>query len=177
MSTIRFFLTALIVLTTGAAVAHADDDMSLLVTGGYMAPRGGIAEAAGGGAELRLHDDHLTVGLGATALVGRAPATRRRDLMDVRADIGLRLCERCEHVTPYVGIGLDVLHVTTHEGTRSFRGSTLGLSGHVGLLGEMDDGKWTWRMGVSYLGAIVPGSGEDLGGVTLSVGFGKQIMD
>ena len=98
--------------------------------------------------------------------------------MDVDFNVGLMMCERCESITPYVGVGLDVLHITTHEPTRSVRGSTLGLSGHFGLMGRIgDDEEWIWRASAQYLGAIVPGTGEDLGGVTLSIGIGKQIMD
>ena len=165
-----------------AGTAEADDDLALMATGAWMMPRGDVGESYGGGGEARMADDHLTIGFGARALVGRAPAMRRRDVMDVDFNVGLRLCERCESFSPYVGVGLDILHVTTHEPTRSVRGSTIGLSGHVGLMGRIgddddDDGGWVWRASAQYLGAIVPGTGEDLGGVTLSIAVGKTIMD
>lgn len=163
-------------LALTATPAAADDELSLLATGAYLLPRGDLGEAVGGGAEARITDEQLTVGFGATALVGRTPSARRRDLMDVRVDLGLVLCERCTSIAPYAALGLDILHVTTHEPTRSLRGSTLGLSAHAGLLGRFAE-DWTWRAGASYLGAIVPGTGEDLGGITLSLAVGKQIMD
>jgi hypothetical protein len=159
-----------------ATPAAAGDDLALLATGAYLMPRADVGESYGGGAEARLADDNLTVGFGVQALIGRTPALRRRDLMDVHFDVGLLLCERCRSISPYTSIGLDILHVTTHEPGRSVRGSTLGLSGHAGLLGKIGDDGWMWRAGASYLGAIVPGTGEDLGGVTLSVGIGKRIM-
>ena len=163
-------------LVAGLAGSAAADQLALMGTAGYLVPREGVGEAVGGGAEARMVDDEATLGLSAIALVGRTPADRRRDVMDVRFDAGLVLCRRCKSLTPYVALGLDVLHVTTHEPTRSVRGSTLGLSGHAGLIGALGDG-WTWRAGASYLGAIVPGTGEDLGGVTVSFGFGKVIID
>ncbi len=163
-----------------AAPAVADDDLALLATGAWMMPRGEVGESIGGGAEARMADDHVTLGFGASVLVGRMPAERRRDVMDVNFNVGLLLCERCESISPYTGIGLDILHITTHEPTRSVRGSTLGLSGHLGLMGRIgddDDDAWMWRATATYLGAIVPGTGEDLGGVTLSFAVGKRIMD
>jgi hypothetical protein len=169
---------ALGALAATAGTAAADDDLALLATGAWMMPRGDIGEAYGGGAEARMADDHLTLGFGARALVGRAPAERRRDVMDVDFNVGLMMCEKCESLTPYVGVGLDILHITTHEPTRSVRGSTLGLSGHFGLMGRIgEDDEWMWRASAQYLGAIVPGTGEDLGGITLSIAVGKQIMD
>ena len=121
-------------------------------------------------------DDHLTIGFGARAVVGRVPAERRRDIMDVDFNVGVLFCE-CESISPYLGVGLDILHITTHEPTRSVRGSTLGLSGHAGLMGRLGDDDWIWRASAQYLGAIVPGTGEDLGGITLSIAVGKRIMD
>ncbi len=170
-------LLSLAALATLAGTASADDDLALMATGAWMMPSGEIGESYGGGAEARMADDHLTIGFGAKGLVGRTPALRRRDIMDVSFDVGLMLCERCESITPYTAVGLDILHITTHEPTRSVRGSTLGLSGHVGLMGRLGDDEWIWRASASYLGAIVPGTGEDLGGVTLSIAVGKQIMD
>ena len=169
---------AALLLAASAGTAAADDDLALMATGAWMMPRGNVGESYGGGAEARMADDHMTLGFGARALVGRAPAERRRDVMDVDFNVGLLLCE-CESISPYVGIGLDILHITTHEPTRSVRGSTLGLSGHAGLMGKLgdDDDGWIWRASAQYLGAIVPGTGEDLGGITLSIAVGKQIMD
>lgn len=175
-------LAGLAVIAGGVGSARADDGLALLATGGWMVPRGDVGESYGGGAEARMIDDVLTVGFGASALVGRTPAARRRDVMDVYLNVGVRLCERCRALAPYTALGLDVLHVTTSDPARSVRGSTLGLSGHVGLMGRLggdgdrDRGAWMWRASASYLGAIVPGTGEDLGGVTLSVAIGKHVF-
>jgi hypothetical protein len=175
----RTMAMAALLVTASAGGAAADDDLALLATGAWMMPRGGVGEAYGGGAEARMADDNLTLGFGARMLVGQAPAERRRDVMDVDFNVGVLLCDKCESITPWLGVGLDVLHITTHEPMRSVRGSTLGLSGHAGLLGKFGDGdeEWMWRVSAQYLGAIVPGTGEDLGGVTLSIAVGKQIMD
>ncbi len=177
-------LAGLAVIAGGVGSARADDGLALLATGGWMVPRGDVGESYGGGAEARMIDDVLTVGFGASALVGRTPAARRRDVMDVYLNVGVRLCERCRALAPYTALGLDVLHVTTSDPARSVRGSTLGLSGHVGLMGRLGGdgdgdrgrGAWMWRASASYLGAIVPGTGEDLGGVTLSVAIGKHVF-
>jgi hypothetical protein len=172
------FAVSALVLVASAGIAVADDDLALMATGAWMMPRGGVGEAYGGGAEARMADDHLTIGFGARALVGQVPAARRRDVMDVDFNVGVLFCE-CESIAPYLGVGLDILHITTHEPTRSVRGSTIGLSGHAGLMGRLgdDDDGWIWRASAQYLGAIVPGTGEDLGGVTLSIAIGKRIMD
>jgi hypothetical protein len=172
---IKLAIATLLLLTAPAAAG--DDHLTLLATGGWMMPRGEVAESLGGGAELRFVEDQLMIGVGASALYGSMPAMRRRDVMDVRVDGTLRLCKDCDGAAPYVGLGLDVLHVTTHEPGRSVRGSTLGLSAHAGLVGETWKDEWMWRAGVSYLGAIVPGTGEDLGGITFTIGLGKQIAD
>lgn len=172
-----FGLTALVLgLAASAGTAVADDDLALMATGAWMMPRGGVGEAYGGGAEARMADDHLTIGFGARALIGQVPAARRRDVMDLDFNVGVLFCE-CESISPYLGVGLDILHITTHEPTRSVRGSTLGLSGHAGFMGRLGDDDWIWRASAQYLGAIVPGTGEDLGGITLSIAVGKQIMD
>jgi hypothetical protein len=179
MRSITIAIAALVVAGSAGSAA-ADDDLALMATGAWMMPRGGFGEAYGGGAEARMIDDNITIGFGARALVGRAPAERRRDVMDVDFNVGVVLCDRCKSFAPYLGVGLDILHITTHEPTRSVRGSTLGLSGSAGLMGEVGevgDRDWMWRAGVQYLGAIVPGTGEDLGGVTLSLAVGTYIMD
>jgi len=171
---------AVTLLLTGAAVtaspAAAEDGLALMGGAAWMMPRGDVGEAVGGGAEARLIDDEATVGMSLIGLVGRTPAERRRDIMDVRIDAGLRPCKKCRAISPYLALGVDVLHVTTHEPTRSVRGSTLGLSAHAGLMGRIGDDGWAWRAGATYLGAIVPGTGEDLGGISLSFAVGKRIM-
>ena len=76
-----------------------------------------------------------------------------------------------------VELELDVLYMTTRvpDGD-SARGTTLGLNAQAGFMGFL--GKtWVYRVSGSYLGAIVPGTGDDLGGLVLQAGIGKFFDD
>ena len=116
----------------------------------------------------------MTASIGAFAAMGAAGTDQRRDVLDVHMQIGLK-AER-KTLAPYASVGLDVLQITTHRMDTTLRGTTLGLSAQVGVLGTAGD-KLMYRASAGYLGAIVPGTGEDLGGWMLQIGVGWRIDD
>jgi hypothetical protein len=166
-------------LLLAPSLAHADDDETALVIDATMlAPRKGVhAGATGMGAELRFFpdDECVTGSIGGFAAVGEQGAPTRQDVLDVHFQIGMKP-EHAKRLVPYASLGIDVLHVTTHEMEESFRGTTLGVSAQAGLLGKLSD-KWIYRVSAGYLGAIVPGTGDDLGSVVLQLGIGYMIDD
>lgn len=158
------------------SVAFADDETAIVIDATLLAPRAGLhAGATGIGAELRFFpdDECLTGSIGGFAAVGQPGTEMRRDVFDVHFQIGIKP-EDAKRLVPYAALGLDVLHVTTHQMDGSFRGTTLGVSAQAGLLGRLGD-KWIYRASAGYLGAIVPGTGDDLGGVVLQLGVGFMI--
>jgi len=174
----RTQLTTLFLLLAPAA-AFADEETAVIIDATHIAPRQGLhAGASGMGAELRfLDDDCMTGSFGAFAAFGQQGTDTRQDVLDVHVQIGVKH-DISRKLMPYMGLGIDVLHVTTHETApaMSFRGTTLGVSAMVGLLGHATD-KIVYRATVGYLGAIVPGTGDDLGGVVMQIGLGYMIGD
>lgn len=171
---------AITFLLLTAASAHAGEETALIVDATHITPRQGLhAGATGLGAELRFLSDHecMTGSFGAFAAFGDQGTDTRQDVFDVHLQVGVKP-EHAGHFIPYLGLGLDVLHVTTHEAApaMSFRGTTLGISAMAGFLGHATD-KLVYRATVGYLGAIVPGTGDDLGGVVLQIGLGYMIGD
>jgi hypothetical protein len=141
-------------------------------------PKDGVhAGATGVGIELRFvpDDECMTGSIGGFAAIGDEGAPMRRDVLDVHFQVGFKP-ERPGKIAPYIGVGLDVLHVTTHQMDRSLRGTTLGISAQAGVLGPIGD-TLVYRATVGYMGAIVPGTGDDLGGLMLQVGLGFKIDD
>jgi hypothetical protein len=172
-------LTALLVVP---APALADDESAAIVFDATkIMPKSGVhAGATGMGVELRFvpDDECMTGSIGGFAAMGDDGAPMRRDVLDVHFQIGFKP-ER-EGIAPYLGVGLDVLHVTTHQTTdqmdRAFRGTTLGISAQGGVLGPIGD-TLVYRATVAYMGAIVPGTGDDLGGLMFQLGLGFKIDD
>lgn len=169
---------ALLVLLV-PATAHADDAAAVLIDATHLMPQSGVhAGGDGAGAELRFFDDHenVTGGFGAFAVVGAHGTDHRQDLLDVHVSMGVK-SKRSEHFAPYLAVGLDVLHVTTYRPMQlDVRGSTLGIDGQAGILGTIGE-RLVWRASAEYLGAIVPGTGDDLGGVLFQVGLGFRLHD
>jgi hypothetical protein len=158
--------------------ALADDEGAIIVDVTQVMPRSGVhAGSTGIGGEIRFFDGHecFTGGIGGFATVGAEGAPTRQDLLDVHFQFAMKP-ERADHIAPYLGVGLDVLHVTTHEMTRELRGTTLGISAQLGVLGNLGD-KLVYRATAGYLGAIVPGTGDDLGAWVLQVGIGLRMGD
>jgi hypothetical protein len=173
----KLAITILLALT---AIAHADEETALILDVTHITPRQGVHPGANGiGAELRFldMDECMTASFGAFAAFGAHGTETRQDVLDVHLQIGVKP-EKKGMFIPYLGLGLDVLHVTTHVAgpAMTYRGTTLGISAMGGLLGHVSD-KLVYRATVGYLGAIVPGTGDDLGGVVLQLGLGYMIGD
>ncbi len=176
----RTKLAITMLLLLAPAAAHADEETALILDATHIMPRQGLhAGATGLGAEFRLidGDECMTGSIGGFAAFGNQGTDTRQDVFDVHVQFGLKP-EKDGMFIPYAALGLDVLHVTTHETapSMSFRGTTLGITAAVGLMGHASE-KLVYRATVGYLGAIVPGTGDDLGGVVMQVGLGYMIGD
>ena len=168
-------------LVAGPGHALADkDETAILIDGTWLKPRDGYAASAGMGAELRFVVDNepFTMSLGGFATLGQQGASGRgRDVFDVHFQVGAKLFgKRMRALAPYVGLGLDVLHITTHEPGMELRGTTLGVMAVGGFMGSIGD-RIVYRATVGYLGAIVPGTGDDLGGLVFQLGVGARLDD
>jgi hypothetical protein len=169
---------ALAVTAWLTAPAHAGEEVAVVVDATHLLPRDGVhAGASGPGVELRFFEKNqaFTGGFGAFAAIGAPGTDTRRDVLDVHTSVGVKP-KRSDSIAPYIAVGLNVLHVTTHQPMRTLRGTTLGINAQVGLLGRIGE-KLFLRANVGYLGAIVPGTGEDLGGWIVQAGLGLVIDD
>lgn len=176
----RTKLAIAVLMLLAPAAAHADEETSLIIDATHIVPRSGLHAGANGmGAELRFFDDDecMTGAFGAFAAFGQEGTDTRQDVLDVHLQVGVKP-EKGGMFIPFAALGLDVLHVTTHEvgPSMSFRGTTLGITAAAGLLGKISD-KLVYRAQVGYLGAIVPGTGDDLGGIVMQLGLGYMIAD
>ena len=169
-------MLALAVLLGGSAAAHADPT-GLLVNATLVKPIGGegrVTESQGAGGEIMLlPTSSWLVQIGGYGALGRAEAGKEsRDLFDLHLQVGMTT-SRSAAVAPYACLGLDVLAITTrdHDKGETARGTTLGVSAQAGLLGRFGDRGMVKASG-TYLGAIVPGTGDDLGGLVLQLALG-----
>jgi hypothetical protein len=164
----------------GRAVA---DDTALMVNATMVKPIGGegrVSESHGGGGEIViLPGDDVIVQIGGYGVLGQdVRGKTARDIYDLHLQVGLRTGGRRAALSAYGALGLDVLAMTTRlaiedQGARVHRGTTLGISAQVGVLGEIGE-RALYRVGASYLGAIVPGTGDDLGGLVLQLALGAR---
>lgn len=169
-------LIPLAILSVPAPALAEAESAAIVVDATKILPKDGVhAGATGAGVELRFlpDDECMTASIGGFAAIGDEGAPMRRDVLDVHLQIGVKAESR---IAPYLGLGLDVLHVTTHMEGRSLRGTTLGLSAQAGVLGRIGD-RTVFRATAGYMGAIVPGTGDDLAGLVLQVGVGFAIDD
>lgn len=165
------------VLLALPSVARADEELALVLSATQVMPKEDVhGGAAGVGAEFRVlpDDEPMTASFGAFAVVGERGEPMRRDLLDVHAKFGVKMKRRA--LAPYLGLGIDILHVTTHRGEMAYRGTTLGISAEAGVLGTIGEHAVV-RATAGYLGAIAPGTGDDLGAVVLQVGIGYAFDD
>jgi hypothetical protein len=174
-------LLAPIVLVAAATPAHADDDeIALIIDATMLYPRDGFAASSGIGAEMRFVDDDepFTMSIGGFAAVGQQDeGGLGRDVFDIHFQAAAKLGGKNRRaLVPYAGLGFDVLHVTTHLRDVTVRGTTLGISAVGGFMGTVGD-RVMWRATAGYLGAIVPGTGDDLGGIVFQVGIGARLDD
>jgi hypothetical protein len=162
----------------------AADDAALLVNATLLKPIGGegrVSESRGAGGEIVMltGDDKIVKIVGLGVLGQDVPGKTARDLYDLHMLVGLRTGGRRAALSAYGALGLDVLSVTSRlpvadaAGDRVRRGTTLGIAAQLGALGELGD-RGLYRVCASYLGAIVPGTGEDLGGRVLQLAVGAR---
>jgi hypothetical protein len=173
-------LGAAVFLAAGSAGAR--EKSVLMVNGTWVSPlndKGKVAESWGNGVEMRIchEDEPWQIGIGGFVAIGAEEKDRAaRDIYDLRFNVDLKAKNRNGgSLIPFIGIGLDVLNIASHmpSGT-TFRGTTLGINARAGI------GGWATRsiyytVGASYLGAIVPGTGDDLGGLVVQLGLGYTL--
>ncbi len=161
-----------------AASPARADQTGLLIDGTLVKPIGGdgrVAESSGAGGEIvLLPTSSWIVQIGGYGVFGR-PGTgvEARDIFDLHLIAGMTPASRSATLAPYAGVGLDVLSITTrdHDKGETERGTTLGVSAQAGLLGRFAD-RGLVKASATYLGAIVPGTGDDLGGLVLQLAVG-----
>jgi len=173
-------LTALL-----ATEARAGGEQGFLVIDSTLVKplgeNGRVSNSLGYGGEFRMLDNRevLTLSVGGFVALGQHEDGKTlRDIYDFHFNVAFKP-ERTRHsmFIPFLGVGLNVLGMETREDKGDpLRGTTLGLNARAGFLGHIGD-DWLWRVSASYLGAIVPGTGDDLGGLVLQVGFGRAIFD
>jgi hypothetical protein len=158
--------------------ARADDAAAIVIDSTLFqspADRDRIADSAGGGVELRfLPDDEMMTGsIGGFAAIGQRDGGKtQRDVYDFHFSIGIKPEDTDDKMAiPFAALGLNVLSITTRTKTETMRGTTLGISAQAGVMGHIGD-RLIYRASATYLGAIVPGSGDALGGLALQVGLG-----
>ena len=171
--------TAAIVIGLCAALAGEAraDDTGLVLSGTLVKPMGGegrITESTGVGGEiLLLPSDAVLVQIGGFGALGRsADGKEARDIYDLHLMVGLATSRRST-IAPYACLGIDVLSLTSRDRDKgeTLRGTTLGVSAQAGLLGRFGD-RGLVKASASYLGAIVPGTGDDLAGLVLQLAIG-----
>lgn len=166
------------------AAAHAGDEPAVLVDATMIEPlgeEGRVSSSFGYGTELRLlpNREPFLAAFGAWYGIGVLDGQKTmRDMYDFHFDIGLKP-ERTQgdSIYPFGTIGLDVLHMVTRDPDGpTYRGTTLGLHARVGAMGSLGK-RWYYSVSIGYLGAIVPGTGDDLGGLVMQAGLGFKIDD
>jgi hypothetical protein len=175
---------AFVLAGLSAGDARADEDVGMVIDATMIKPLGEdgqVTNSSGFGGELRMlpHRDCFTMSIGGFFGLGLQEEGRTaRDIYDFHFNAGLKSeRSRGKHLIPFVSVGLNVLFMTTHEPAGGeYRGTTLGLNARAGLMGYLSE-RWVYRASASYLGAIVPGTGDDLGGLVLQVGVGKLFGD
>ena len=173
----RTTVAVLCILAAGSGVALADPT-GLLVNGTLVKPIGGegrVSQSSGAGGEiLLLPTSSWLVQIGGYGVFG-SPATgvEARDIFDLHIQVGMTPASRTATVAPYACLGLDVLSITVrdHDKGETERGTTLGVSAQAGVLGRIGD-RGLIKASGTYLGAIVPGTGDDLGGLVLQLAAG-----
>ena len=173
---------ATMLLATLFAPAHAGDPESALVVDTTMieplAEEGRVATSLGYGAEIRIMPNRelITGSIGGYYALGQADGGKTmRDIFDFHFNIGIkRERSKGKGLIPFMTFGLDVIHMTTRvvDGD-THRGVTLGINAQAGVLGYLSK-RWVYRASATYLGAIVPGTGDDLGGLVLQAGIGRM---
>ncbi len=174
--------TALVITAAAAGRAHAGGPEGyMVVDSSVLLPQDDVADSVGYGFELRMVDRRspLTMAVGGFAAIGQADGKKAmRDVYDLHYNVGVKPERtRGKMLIPYLSVGMNFLGVTTREPAgQTYRGTTIGLNAQAGVMGHLGD-KWLYRASATYLGAIVPGTGDDLGGVVLSIGVGRRLFE
>src|SRR5688572_23626267 len=155
---------ALLLVILGST-AHADEGASLVVQGTMLAPigeKGRVSDSYGWGAEIRVvPDDPITMSFGGYAVIGRPDGGKEmRDVYSFAYDVAWQP-GRSSSLRPFLGCGLDILWVNTRfpDSDDALRGTTLGLHARAGVIHPLSK-RWHMQVTASYLGAIVPGTGD-----------------
>ncbi len=180
--------TQLLLATAAVALlaheARADDGVGMMVDATLIKPLGEdgtVTNSQGAGAEIRMlpRREPMTLSIGGYYALGQpSVAQTARDIYDFHFNVGFKP-ERSKgsKLIPFLSIGLDVLFMNTHQPDGAhYRGTTLGINAAAGFMGFLSD-RWIYRVNGAYLGAIVPGTGDDLGGLVLQAGIGRLFGD
>jgi hypothetical protein len=165
-----------------ASSAGARERAVLMVNGTWVSPvsdRGAVTDSWGNGVEMRIcHDrEPWQIGIGGFVALGQEDKERSaRDVYDLRFNVDLKSkAGQGSSLIPFIGIGLDVLNIASHlPNGDTLRGTTLGVNARVGVGGWATQSIY-YSVGASYLGAIVPGTGDDLGGLVVQAGLGYTL--
>lgn len=183
----RLAVLPLSLILTGVLSSPAfagGDEVALVVDGTLIEPLaedGRVSTSLGHGAEIRFmpNREPVTVSIGGYYALGQLDGDKTmRDIYDFHFDVGFKKeRSRDKILIPYISVGLDILHMTTRiPDDATHRGITVGLNAQAGFLGHISK-NWVYRVSGTYLGAIVPGTGDDLGGLVLQAGIGKIFND
>ncbi len=176
-------LCALGLVAAMAGRAAAGADGVLTFDGAFvLSPDGDrLSDSRGFGAHFHAVDrrDPFLLSIGGVAAIGEADGDKAmRDIYDIHFNFGFKMGSRKHKLLlPFASLGVDFLYVGTRQtdGSRA-AGMTMGLNVRGGFMGYLGD-NWMYHAGASYIGAIVPGTGEGLDGLVFQVGVGKKLFD
>lgn len=118
-------------------------------------------------------DDLLWITAGGFAAFGLGwldDDVARRDLYDGHFAMGMRF-PIAWGLQPHFAVGIDILSIATYSGDEVARGTTMGASARVGFASYFGD-RFLLRFDAVFLGAIVPGTGDALETLVLTLGIG-----
>lgn len=159
------------VLSFDAALVESLDDENL-------------ADSQGFGATMNIIGRRTPVrmSIGGFAALGRPDGDKNmRDIYDVHFDVGLNPeTRKRKALVPFVSVGIDFLYVNTRAANdtgagTSAAGMTMGMNARGGVFGFLGE-RWVYHASASYIGAVVPGTGEGLDGLVFQVGLGKTLF-
>lgn len=183
MTRASIFFGPLVLLVLFAAEAYAEPDGVITFDGLYVVSTADelLNDSRGMGASMRVlgGDEPFNLELGGFAALGVADGLRAmRDIYDVHVNLGLSApTKKRRLVVPFVSVGIDFLYVSTRapDGA-SAAGMTMGMNAKGGVFGHITR-NWIYTANVSYIGAVVPGTGAGLDGLIVQVGIGKRLFD
>ncbi len=177
-------ILVMMILATTASVAAADESV-IEIDGALVSPlmkKGTVSDSVGNGAEMRVlfNGDPMTLMVGGFYAIGRPDGDKgQRDVYDFHFDFGYEAKRaRGAAFLPFLAVGLDVLNMTSRPAATmtgpTFRGTTIGFNARLGVQGFFAK-SWFYTVNATWLGAIVPGTGDDFGSVVLQAGIGIEL--